>query len=65
MNIHQREPAIIISVVASILGVLIAFGLKLTTDQTAAIMAAATVLGGIWTRRHVSPTTRGKERRRR
>lgn len=52
----RTEPAIIISLVAAVLGLAASFGLSLTADQTAAVMALVTILAGLVTRTKVTPS---------
>jgi hypothetical protein len=52
----KTEPAIIVSLVAAILGLAASFGLSLSQEQTAAIMAVVTILAGLVTRSRVSPS---------
>jgi len=52
----KNEPAIIIALVAACLGLAASFGLSLTQEQTAAIMAVATLLAGLVTRSKVTPS---------
>ena len=50
-----REPAMVLALVQAVLVVLLAFGLKLTTDQVAAIVAVSAVVLGLLTRTQVTP----------
>jgi len=52
----KTEPAVIISLVAAILALAAAFGLPLTQDQTAAVMAVVTIVAGLVIRSKVTPT---------
>ena len=52
----KTEPAVIIALVAAVLGLAAAFGLPLTQEQTAAVMAVVTILAGLVTRSRVSPS---------
>lgn len=52
----KTEPAVIIALVAACLGLAAAFGLPLTQEQTAAVMAVVTILAGLVTRSKVTPT---------
>lgn len=52
----KNEPALITTAVAATIGLLSAFGLSLTAEQTAAITAVAALLAGIVTRQVVTPT---------
>jgi uncharacterized membrane protein len=51
----KAEPAMWISLIGAILGLAVAFGLKLTVEQTAAIQAVIQILTGIVTRSQVTP----------
>ena len=52
----KTEPAVITALVAAVLGLAAAFGLPLTQEQTAAVMAVVTILVGLVTRSRVSPS---------
>lgn len=52
----KNEPALVTTTVAALLGLLSAFGLDLTDEQTAAITTIATLAAGILTRQQVTPT---------
>lgn len=52
----KTEPAVIVALVAACLGLAASFGLSLTKDQTAAIMAVVTILAGLVTRSRVTPS---------
>ena len=52
----KTEPAIIISLAAALLALAAAFGLPLTQEQTAAVMAVVTILAGLVTRSKVTPS---------
>ena len=51
----KAEPAVVISFVGALIALAVAFGFHLTTDQTAALMAVATLAVGFVTRSQVSP----------
>jgi hypothetical protein len=51
----RREPALIVGLIEALLVLAVAFGLDLTAEQTAAIVAVATVLGGLVVRSQVTP----------
>jgi len=51
----KAEPAVVISFVGALLALAVAFGFHLTADQTATLMAVATLLVGFVTRSQVSP----------
>jgi hypothetical protein len=54
-TIWGREPAMIVAAVQAIIVLLVSFGLQLTTEQTAAILAVTAVVLGLITRSQVSP----------
>jgi hypothetical protein len=51
----RREPALIVGLIEALLVLAVAFGLDLTAEQMAAIVAVATVLGGLVVRSQVTP----------
>ncbi len=51
----KAEPAVYISLIGAILGLAVAFGLKLTPAQTASIQAVIQIVSGIVTRTQVTP----------
>lgn len=54
----DREPALIVGVIEALILVGVAFGLPITTDQLAQIMAFVIALGALITRRSVyAPAT--------
>ena len=58
MTLWSREPAMILAVVQAALALLMGFGLKLTGDQVALVMAFLAAVLGLLTRRQVtSPAT--------
>ena len=54
--IFNREPALILAAVQAILAVAIGFGLDVTTEQLALILAASAAILGVVTRSQVTPT---------
>ncbi len=57
-NLWSREPALIIGVVMAALDVAIVFGLDLTPEQKAALVALVTAIGMLFTRSQVyAPAT--------
>jgi uncharacterized membrane protein len=56
MKLWQREPVLVIAVVQSILALVMTFGVKLTIEQTGAILAAVSAILGLLARSQVSPT---------
>ena len=55
-NLWGREPAMVLAFVQAIIVLGVAFGLKLTPEQTGAILAVTAVLLGLLTRTKVTPT---------
>lgn len=55
MGLWNREPAMILAVLQTLLALLIGFGLKLSGDQVALIMAFSAALLGLITRSQVTP----------
>ena len=56
-NLWGREPAMVLACIQAVLVLLLAFGLKLTTDQVAAIVALSAVVLGLITRSQVTPAS--------
>lgn len=54
MNLWQKEPAVIIGLISAALSLGVAFGLPLSMEQKAAIIAFLTILGSVITRSQVS-----------
>lgn len=54
----KNEPAVIAGVVQAVLGLLLAFGVDLTTEQNVAIMAVTAALLALLVRSQVTPTRR-------
>ena len=54
-NLWGREPAMIVAFIQAVLVLLVTFGLKLTPEQTAAILAVAALALGLITRSQVTP----------
>lgn len=54
----SREPAAILGFVGAIIGLVIAFGVPLTKEQTGAIMAVVTAGVGLAIRSQVSPVSK-------
>lgn len=57
MNHVRREPVAIVALVEALIVLAVAFGLSITAEQMAAVMAVVVIGGGIVARSHVSPTT--------
>jgi hypothetical protein len=55
--IFGREPAMILALVQAVIVLAVTFGLKLTTEQTGAILAVTALVLGVITRSRVTPTT--------
>ena len=51
-----REPAMVLALVQTVIVLAVSFGLKLTPEQTGAILAVTAVVLGLLTRSQVSPT---------
>jgi len=57
----KNNPAIIIGIITAVLGLLVSFGLQISADQKAAILALGSVLAGLVTRQFVTgPVTAAK-----
>lgn len=54
-DLLNREPAMTIAVVQAVLVLLVSFGLSLSAEQTAAILAASAAVLGWITRSKVTP----------
>lgn len=54
----RAEPAVIVSLATALITLAVSFGLKLTEDQTAAIVTVVGLLAGLITRSQVSPKAR-------
>jgi uncharacterized protein (DUF697 family) len=54
-NLWGREPAMVLAFVQAVIVLGVAFGLRLTPEQTAAILALTAVVLGLITRSQVSP----------
>jgi len=54
-NIWGREPAMILALVQCVIVLAVSFGLRLSPEQTGAILALTAVVLGLWTRSQVSP----------
>ena len=54
-NIWGREPAMILAFVQCVIVLAVSFGLRLSPEQTGAILALTAVVLGLWTRSQVSP----------
>jgi len=59
----KKEPALVAGVVQAVLGLLLAFGVELTTEQTGAILAITAAVLALFVRSQVTPTVsqRGEE----
>jgi hypothetical protein len=51
----RTEPALVAAVVQAVLGLVVAFGLDLTGEQTAGILAVTTAVLALVVRRNVTP----------
>ena len=56
-NLWNREPAMVVAFVQAVIVLAVAFGLRLTTEQTGAILALTAIVLGLITRTQVSPST--------
>jgi len=54
----KTEPAVIVSLVAAILSLAVAFGLSLSGEQTAAIVAVVQIVAGLVIRQNVTPASK-------
>ena len=54
-NLWNREPAMVLALVQCAIVLAVSFGLKLTPEQSGAILALTAVVLGLWTRSKVSP----------
>lgn len=52
----DREPALILAAVQSIIALIVAFGLDLSAEQVGAIVAVTAAVLGVITRSKVTPT---------
>ena len=57
-NLWGREPAMVLAFVQTLLVLCVTFGLKLTPEQTGAILALTAVVLGLITRTQVSPAVK-------
>jgi len=55
MKLWGREPALVLGAVQAVLALVIAFGLKLSAEQTGAILAATAAILAVVTRSQVTP----------
>lgn len=55
MKLWGREPALVIGAVQAVLALVVAFGLKLSVEQTGAILAATAAVLAVVTRSQVTP----------
>jgi hypothetical protein len=58
MNVIKNEPVLIQSLVQAILGLVLAFGVDLSNEQTGSIMAVVAVILAIIARMFVTPTNK-------
>lgn len=56
MMILKREPVLVMGAIQATLGLLVAFGLHLTSEQIGALLATGAAVLSLATRRHVAPT---------
>lgn len=55
-NLWGREPAMVLACVQAVIVLAVSFGLRLTPEQTGAILALTAVVLGLWTRTQVKPS---------
>jgi hypothetical protein len=55
-NLWGREPAMVLALVQGVIVLAVSFGLRLTPEQTGAILALTAVVLGLITRSRVTPT---------
>jgi hypothetical protein len=55
-NLWGREPAMVLALVQAVIVLGVAFGLRLSAEQTGAILAVTALVLGLVTRSQVSPT---------
>ena len=55
MKLWGREPALVLGAVQAVLALVVAFGLKLSVEQTGAILAATAAILAVVTRSQVTP----------
>ncbi len=53
--IFNREPALILTLVAAVISLAVGFGLDITGEQVSLIMSAVVAVMGVWIRSKVSP----------
>lgn len=54
-NLYNREPAMVLALVQAAIVLAVSFGLRLTPEQTGAILALTAVVLGLLTRSQVKP----------
>lgn len=57
-NLWGREPAMVLALVGAVIALGVSFGLKLTLEQTGAILALTQIVLGLITRTQVSPSAK-------
>lgn len=55
-SLWNREPALVLAVVQTVLALLIAFGADLSAEQVGAILAVSAAVLGLITRQKVTPS---------
>lgn len=55
LDVWCNEPIVVIGVLQTVIAMGMSFGLKLTADQVAAVMAAASAVGALVARSRVTP----------
>lgn len=56
-NLWGREPAAVLALVQAVIVLAVTFGLRLTPEQTAAILALTAIVLGLITRSRVTPVS--------
>lgn len=57
--IFGREPAMVLALVQAVIVLAVTFGLRLTTEQTGAILTVTALALGLITRTRVTPVAKG------
>lgn len=58
-NLWGREPAMVLALVQAVIVLAVSFGLRLSPEQTGAILTLTAVVLGLITRTQVSPASKG------
>lgn len=57
----KSEPALVAGFVSAVLALLVTFGLKLSVDQSGAVLAVVAAAQALFTRTQVTPTSKPSE----